>query len=156
MEARAAGKKNQVFGPFEPGRVSGDHKMEIRSNLEFFKEGKFLGDATGGDQQVAATRGQTESVENPLGRFPEFPEDRRDEWMLFLPFAYGFSLDTDVCGKKEFAEFLDYGAEAEIFLQVGVVYPVPGEVFHEDGGDSHFLAQGKPEGGYIAKDEFGI
>jgi hypothetical protein len=50
----------------------------------------------------------------------------------------------------------DDGLEAGFFVQVGLVYPVPGKVFHEDGGNAEFLAQDEPEGGDVAKDEIGF
>ena len=50
----------------------------------------------------------------------------------------------------------DDGLEAGFFVQVGLVYPVPGKVFHEDGGNAEFLAEDETEGGDVAEYQVGL
>ena len=156
MEARAVRKKDEVFGPFETWEVSGDYEMEIRSAYELVEEGKVLRDAAGGDEQVAAVGGEAEPIENPCGGFSEFPEDGRHERAVFDSFADGLGLNAQVGGVEEFVKPLDEGGEAGFFVQVGSVDPVPGEVFHESGGNAEFLAEHESEGGDVAKDQVGL
>ena len=156
MQARAVRKKDEVFSPFETGEVSGDYEMEIRSAFEFVEEGKVLRYAAGGDEQVAAIGGEAEPIENPCGGFSEFTEDGGHERAVFDSFADGLGLNAQVGGVEEFVKPLDEGGEAGFFVQVGSVNPVPGKVFHENGGNIEFLAEHESEGGDVAKDEVGL
>lgn len=156
MQARAVRKKDEVFSPFETGEVSGDYEMEIRSAFELVEEGKVLRYAAGGDEQVAAIGGEAEPIENPCGGFSEVTEDGGHERAVFDSFADGLGLNAQVGGVEEFVKPLDEGGEAGFFVQVGSVNPVPGKVFHENGGNIEFLAEHESEGGDVAKDEVGL
>ena len=156
MQARAVRKKDEVFGPFETGEVSGDYEMEIRSAFELVEEGKVLRDAAGGDEQVAAIAGEAEPIENPCGGFLNSRKMGDTSGQLIDSFADGLGLNAQVGGVEEFAKLFDEGGEAGFFVQVGGVDPVPGKVFHENGGNIEFLAEHESEGGDAAEDEVGL
>ena len=78
------------------------------------------------------------------------------ERAVFDSFADGLGLNSQVGALEQFAKLFNEGSEAGFFVQVGGVDPVPGKVFHENGGNIEFLAEHESEGGDAAEDEVGL
>ena len=130
--------------------------MEIRSAFELVEEGKVLRDAAGGDEQVAAAGGRPSRSRMRAAGSLNSRKMEDTSGQLIDSFADGLGLNAQVGGVEEFVKPLDEGGEAGFFVQVGSVNPVPGKVFHENGGNIEFLAEHESEGGDVAKDEVGL